>query len=146
MPRATPCLMLVLLFTAGCGGSGPRQEQQRLIGTWNIVHLEDRGLVVPKGARPGVDVTIDTAHLSLNVSVRQLKAVYVLHPGQTPRGIDLAEVDPGGKRSSRLTLGIYTFEGQRLKLCLADPGRARPTEFKTSRDSGTILLVLQRDR
>jgi uncharacterized protein (TIGR03067 family) len=136
-------LMCCLCFLViGCGRT-KQGDQARMVGVWDVVHLEDNGRVMPKELRRGFDVSISENHVTLNVGTRQLKAVYVLRPELTPAGIDLTEA--GGK-GGRMTKGAYTFEGDRLKLCLADPGRERPMEFRSTANSGCILLILERVR
>lgn len=40
--------------------------------------------------------------------------------------------------------GIYTLDGDSLRLCIGYDGKARPTSFATTRGSGFALYVLRR--
>jgi uncharacterized protein (TIGR03067 family) len=40
--------------------------------------------------------------------------------------------------------GIYTFEGDVLKICFAGPGEPRPKHFRTVLGDSSLLLVLKR--
>ena len=40
--------------------------------------------------------------------------------------------------------GIYQLDGDRLKICLGEPGKGRPAKFETKPGSGHKLLELKR--
>ena len=64
-----------------------------------------------------------------------------LDPTKKPRQIDLAR--PNGKGAA---LGIYSVEGDELKLCYGEPGKDRPTEFASPDGGRVYLLVLKREK
>jgi uncharacterized protein (TIGR03067 family) len=71
-----------------------------------------------------------------------LEGVYHLAPTKTPKAIDLVSLGPIRKTM----LGIYSFEGDTLKLCLSfDPQRVdeRPTEFATKAGVLRGMVVLR---
>jgi hypothetical protein len=41
-------------------------------------------------------------------------------------------------------LGIYAIDGDTHKVCIAEPGRERPTEFSTQAESGRTLFIMKR--
>ena len=42
--------------------------------------------------------------------------------------------------------GIYTFDGETLKVCIAAPGKPRPKRFQTVRGDEHLLLKLKREK
>src|SRR5207244_2192013 len=56
---------------------------------------------------------------------------------KTPMTID-ATVDDKAIR------GIFVVEGDTLKICAAEEGQGRPTEFKTEAGSEAMLMILKR--
>ena len=63
------------------------------------------------------------------------------------KGIAESEIDfihLKGADQGKSELGIFAFEGNHLKLCTADLGNARPTEFIGKEKSSWSLLVLER--
>jgi hypothetical protein len=43
-------------------------------------------------------------------------------------------------------LGIYTVEGDALKMCFTKPGNQRPTEFSAKEGSPAMLIELKREK
>ncbi len=42
------------------------------------------------------------------------------------------------------TAGIYSLSGDKLRYCVAAPGRPRPSSFTTERGDGRTVVVLHR--
>jgi hypothetical protein len=43
-------------------------------------------------------------------------------------------------------LGIYTWDGENLKLCWGEPGgEKRPTDFTTTAEGGFLVVVKRQD-
>src|SRR5438309_105937 len=66
---------------------------------------------------------------------------YKLDASKKPAGIDLTITD--GSLKGQTFPGIYQFDGDTLKLCRAQPGQKRPTEFASKKGSDTIFLILK---
>jgi uncharacterized protein (TIGR03067 family) len=49
-----------------------------------------------------------------------------------------------GEFRGRTLLGIYDLDGEALRICFAEPGQPRPTEFRSPPGSGQILAVQHR--
>jgi uncharacterized protein (TIGR03067 family) len=67
---------------------------------------------------------------------------YKLDASKKPAEIDLTITDGGLK--GQAFPAIYQLEGDTLKLCRAQPGQKRPTEFASKKGSDTIFLILKR--
>src|SRR5262249_2703273 len=67
---------------------------------------------------------------------------YKLDKSKKPPEIDLTITDGGLK--GQTFPAIYQLEGDTLKLCCAQPGQKRPTEFASKQESDTIFLILKR--
>lgn len=65
---------------------------------------------------------------------------FKLDAGKTPKEIDLLATKPGGEAS----LGIYSLDGDTLKICFARAAAARPTEFRTKPGDKRHLLTFKR--
>jgi uncharacterized protein (TIGR03067 family) len=59
-----------------------------------------------------------------------------------PATIDLI---PGeGRYKDKVLLGIYELDGETLRICFAEPGKDRPTEFVAR--AGSVLAVHKREK
>jgi uncharacterized protein (TIGR03067 family) len=60
----------------------------------------------------------------------------------SPKSIDYCNT--AGANLGKTQYGIYEFEGGRLKICVAAPGAARPTQFESAPGGGATLTVWKR--
>ena len=75
-------------------------------------------------------------------------------PSDNPKDIATLKIDSAQKpahidftdTAKETMLGIYEISGDTLKLCMANPGEKRPTEFASPKDSKVLFLVLKRER
>lgn len=67
---------------------------------------------------------------------------YKLDPSKKPMEIDLTITD--GPLKGQTFPAVYQLDRDTLKLCRAQPGQKRPTEFASKKGSDTIFLTLKR--
>lgn len=108
--------------------NGEQLEEQRLSGTFTFEK--------------------DTLLLQSNL---QAKFIYKLDAQQTPKHIDITQIERRGKTLAKEkqehVLGIYKIENGKLYMCYQDEPesqKGRPKGFTTSKDSETILFVCER--
>ncbi len=116
-------------------------DAKLLQGTWTVVSAEapdgkDKELLEAKLSIEG-DVFI------LKNSKREEKINFRLDPDKNPKQIDFIS-----ERKKAVALGIYSLEGDTLKLCWGKTSETkdRPTEFATKANGDLIFLVLKRDK
>ena len=68
-----------------------------------------------------------------------MKMEFVSDASQDPRTIDY--LNTAGSNKGKSQEGIYEFESGLLKVCVAPPGGARPTEFRSDRGDGRTFTV-----
>ncbi|HEV3082176.1 MAG TPA: TIGR03067 domain-containing protein, partial [Gemmataceae bacterium] len=149
-----------------------RSDEQNIQGAWKGVAAEVSGQPVPKEfldavrptitflpgkmvARPNPTVPISKEFLdaamgkglvpreAATVLKNGLEGVYHLDPARSPRAIDIAML--GELR--RTGLGIYSLDGDTLKLCMSlNPDRVdeRPKEFATRPGGLQVMITLKR--
>jgi uncharacterized protein (TIGR03067 family) len=69
---------------------------------------------------------------------------FTLDETKKPKQINAMMVEP--EKGPKPYLGIYTIEGDELKLCFSKPGDERPTEFTGGAKTGWTLNVLKREK
>lgn len=108
---------------------------------WKLVHAEYGGEVI-QTASLGFTFTQATKNRVWVFAMRKNEVVvhhqwaeYRLKPDAMPAEFDFRD-----------RKGIYTLEGNRLKVCFAAPGELRPKKFQTVDRDNRLLLILEREK
>jgi RNA polymerase sigma factor (sigma-70 family) len=116
-------------------------DTDRFQGSWTLVSEEQDGKPQPAPEQKKI-YTFAGDKLRLTIEGGDLpepitdKSGFRLSPTKKPKEIDgLADAKTGMK-------GIYLLDGDTLKICIALPGKDRPTEFLSRQ--GNCLMTLQR--
>jgi uncharacterized protein (TIGR03067 family) len=145
-------------------------DKERILGTWRGVAVEVGGQPIPRefidAIRPTVTFTAEkvTAKPSgtlpkeflefvaaqgvlpretAAVLEKGVEGIYHLDPTKSPKAIDIVYLGPVRK----IGLGIYTLDGDTLKVCgTLNPDRVdeRPKEFATKQGVMRVLVTLER--
>ena len=127
---------VLLVLTAGfvLAADNPKEDaakkdREKLAGTWKVTSAERDGQPdkVSKDA-----VTTYTADGKFTVKFADGtsgEGTYQLDPGKKPKAIDYTKNN--GPNKGKPHEGIYSLEGDTLKICRSDPGKPRPKEMVT---------------
>jgi len=120
------------LFLLGLSGSHvpPHNDELLILGTWELVWAVDDG-VERQTDRNRITVAADGWTAGDNVFS------YRMYPHTRPKHMDW-------KHAGQVYQGIYELDGQTLRLCVAPPGKPRPTEFETRPGDGRSLHLRRR--
>jgi uncharacterized protein (TIGR03067 family) len=140
--RAFLVLAVAFLVAADAPKEDVKKEKEKLKGAWKVVSLEVEGKEQKKE-----EVTFTFADDNLTIAFKDDKktANYKLEPTTKPTSIDMVPDD--GPEKGKTLKGIYVVDGEMLKLCFAkQPDNARPSEFATKKESGSVLIVLKKEK
>jgi len=148
MRRIVAIAVGVLLASHLPWGGGDDKEEKGLKGRW----VSEKFVWAGRESEDGEQVTlvIGADSVSWQYAKTTGKAAkttgntysYKLDPSKKPPEIDLTITD--GEFKGKTFPGIYQLDGDTLKLCRAQPGQERPTEFASKKGSDTIFLTLKR--
>jgi uncharacterized protein (TIGR03067 family) len=121
------------------------QERDKLQGYWDVIAMERDGARTP--ARDLKEFKFIFTGNKLTVSrgnKQRYDATYKLDLTGTPKAIDITFLM--GPDEGKTFRGIYTLDGNTLKLCWSAGGQKRPTELTTKPKSARTLFVLKRGK
>jgi uncharacterized protein (TIGR03067 family) len=126
-----------------------KDELAKLQGTWRLVAMEANGEKAPDEQVKNVvrKITGDKYEVTRDGKPAG-KGTMAVDPTKSPKTVDAEATVPtpdGGTRTINIS-GIYEFDGDTMKTCLADPGKERPTEFSTKEGSGHRLFVWKKEK
>jgi uncharacterized protein (TIGR03067 family) len=76
----------------------------------------------------------------------ELKGELRMNEQATPKTIDFFNTKRNDGEDARDTLGIYEFDGDKIKLCVGGGGDERPTEFKRGSEGVPHLLTFTKKK
>jgi RNA polymerase sigma-70 factor (ECF subfamily) len=144
-------LCALLLFgsaTVAAGPPAPPPDQKRLQGTWEAVELTVEGRPVPADQANSFRLRVKGDRMTIGGGNVKRWHTFHLDPKKTPRALDLTPA-AGALKGQRCPVGIYEWDGDKLRVCLDDRARreeARPKEFKSVAGQRIVLAVLKRVR
>jgi uncharacterized protein (TIGR03067 family) len=124
-----------------------KKETEKLQGTWKAVTVEERGQSKDDNEDHRLVFTGDEFSMKRGDQT-VVKGKFKIDPSKKPKEIDM-EVTEALKEElkGKTGLGIYTLEGDELKLCVCEPGEPdRPKEFAGQAGTKHTLVTLKRDK
>ena len=119
-----------------------KKELAKFKGTWKFVSMERDGKEEPKSEEMPT-ITFDGDKFTVKVGDKVVQAgTQKLDHSKKPKTVDATISEGEGKGTTML--GIYEIDGDTMKACFDPQGKKRPTEFKTTADSGCFLAVVKR--
>lgn len=138
-------LALVLACAANGASDEPLEDMRRMTGTWDSFLLEAGGKALSEQERDGFKMKLVIRGNSYAFFMEEKQFIsgrVVLDPSRKPHTIDAIPSD--GPHRGKTQPGIYKFEGDDLVFVFAEPGKRRPTEFKTRPGTLEMLILYKR--
>jgi uncharacterized protein (TIGR03067 family) len=109
-------------------------DKHRLQGAWLAESAEALGAPLPADQVRQMRLEFTDGGVRIWQPGKPVQeGAFKLDPAAAPKEIDAI-------RSAAVTRGIYRFDGDRLTLCMGEPGPDRPREFRTGPDTGPLVL------
>lgn len=148
--KPSTCLVAAALVLAGgvfVGGQSPESKQDlaRMNGTWSARFLEISGKALNAEEQAKIKVKLFVSGNTYKVFFddKQVSAgVMALDAAKKPKTIDAFPSE--GPDKGKVQPGIYMFVGEEMRVVFADPGKARPIDFKSRPGTDEVLISYQR--
>jgi uncharacterized protein (TIGR03067 family) len=147
---------LVVAIGAIMAANGPgtldasQDDHAKLQGTWVTVSLVSDGKTLvdektPPKKGPATKFAYEGDKWMVKVGDRTVATgAFKIDATKTPKEIDI--LDETGVKNDKTKLGIYEFDGDAYKFCLAPAGKPRPTDFTSKEGGGHSLGVSKREK
>jgi uncharacterized protein (TIGR03067 family) len=140
VPRCS--MALTLLFATGGWCQDAAKEKKMLEGKWLPMQAEHAGQKLPEAQLKSLSLDIADGTYTVKAGNVVDKGTLKIDPAAKPKAMDIVGTD--GPNKGKTFLAIYEFKGDTLRICYDLDGKARPTEFVTSKDRPFFLAVYQR--
>ena len=116
---------------------------KKFAGKWVPVEVTMNGELVEKDKLDGVLLTIDGNKYTSKIGEKTDEGTLSLDESKSPAAMDVVRKKSDGDTTT--IPAIYEIKGDSLKVCYAIGTAARPTDFKSETDSGTLLVTYKRE-
>jgi uncharacterized protein (TIGR03067 family) len=147
--RALLGVVAGLWAAGGLAAGQEKKDAPKLDGTYLIVGLEAGGEKFPaelfdKAPEATRTIVIKGDKLIAKKDGKEEAITFKTDTSKTPAHINATETKPDGKTET--SYGIYKLENGVLTICMVEGGKEadRPKEFKTTKESKTILMTLKK--
>lgn len=121
-----------------------KKDLTKMQGDWAAVSMIRDGQRIPDDDAQALFRTVkDDTYAVTRFRKPAGKGTFKIDASKSPRRIDAMPAMPAGAKP---LLGIYEWNGEKLRQCLAPPGKDRPREFGAAEGSGHTEIVWEREK
>jgi uncharacterized protein (TIGR03067 family) len=142
--RMLTVFAIALSLNAFAGTHKPlKEDKESLQGEWVAI----AGVFGKIGLAPQqagmFRLSVQGDRLTLATEEKKLQGTFTVDAKKELKWLDLKSTDQ--KTKGEVFLGIYALEQNKVKICLSDPGKDRPTDFPAAGKPGIFMyLVLEK--
>ena len=144
----TSLLLTLAVALAAPDDLSPRDpdaaDLQRMQGDWMVATMKVNGTVLTDDEARVLFRTIAGNNYTISRFSKPIASgTFTIDATATPRTIDST---PAGSPDGKPLLGIYEFDGDKLRICNAPPGKPRPKDFEARLGSQHSLIVWEPEK
>ncbi len=137
-------LCLTLTFSSLSPGEDKKDAANAMDGTWLPTAAELGGEKFPDDVRKSMELVVGEGKYTLTVSKVPDKGTVKLDASKKLKELDIVGTE--GRNKGKTILAIYEVTDETLKICYDLSGKARPTEFKTTKGTLLFLVTYKREK
>ena len=136
---------MVLIAAAAPKDDATATDLKKMQGDWVVVSMVRDGMKIPDDDAQALFRNVKgDQYTVMRYSKTAGKGTFKIDATKKPKTIDSTPAGPPEK--VKAVLGIYEFDGDKLKVCNALPGKDRPADFEAKEDSGLTLIIWQKEK
>jgi uncharacterized protein (TIGR03067 family) len=140
MDKVLLMLVLAVSTTLAKADDPNSRDLAEMQGDWMVASMVTGGAKVPEDEAQALFRSVTAQRYTVSRYRKVIGAgTFKIDARNSPKTIDSSPTGPADQVKS--ILGIYEFDGKRLKICNAQPGKPRPTNFEAQLGSGHTLIV-----
>lgn len=121
-------------------------DPKKLVGDWKITEGWKAGEKAGGDATKGtITLTKDTVTIKGDKPEETFKFTYKLNVDKSPAEMDLEITEPEPLKGAK-TQGIIKLEDGKFTLIYHPMGEKRPTEFKSTKENGFYMFVMEKKK
>jgi uncharacterized protein (TIGR03067 family) len=132
----------VLLLAVGLFAVAEDVGPKGLQGKWTVTAGEEGGKPLAAADLKEATATIQGNRLTVRKAGRDEEMTFTTRDTGNKGEIDF--VPSAGPDKGKTCKGIYSLEGETLRIAFAPPGQERPKQFTTAKDSKQMAWTLKR--
>jgi uncharacterized protein (TIGR03067 family) len=121
-----------------------KDDAKKLEGTWAATAMEFGGQQAPADAVKDTKLTFAGDQLTFTSKGKDEKATFKVDTGKKPFTIDITPSD--GPDKGKTMKGIYTLDGDTLKIAFGVKEDERPTGFTNEKDKPIVVMTFKREK
>jgi len=123
-----------------------KKDRKKYEGTWRVVSLEINGVKAADEDAKKLTVVnkADGVWILQRDGEKITEGTSEIDPTRKPKTIDFMTTE--GDNKGQIVLGIYDLGDDTRKLCYAQVGKDRPSEFSAPAGSEHVLVVFKREK
>jgi uncharacterized protein (TIGR03067 family) len=134
-----------LLAALSFGQDNAKDELAKFQGNWAVESMTTDGEDVPADVVKAFKMTFKGDNYRVVIGAEmKTDGTIILDTSKKPKVIDI--VPDNGPDRGKKQPGIYEIDGDKLKICAAQPGKERPATFETKGKVGYTLMILRREK
>ncbi|MGP0065318.1 MAG: TIGR03067 domain-containing protein [Isosphaeraceae bacterium] len=138
-------LSVTTVATADDKDKAARDELKRQEGTWSVTSSLYEGQAASADLVRSIKRIVEGDHAVWERDGKRFAGTTIaVDPAREPKTIDV--IPDGGRNRGERVLGIYKLEGDKLTICMATPGKPRPTAFRAETGSSWTLRTFTREK